>query len=70
MKNVVKNLFLASLLTGMSTASAVENNNINQLNTDKKSWISIGNDAVTLINNSYNKQFALTDIQPRQSVLN
>lgn len=70
MKNVVKNLFLASLLTGMSTASAVENNNVNQLNTDKKVWISIGNDAVTLINNSYNKQFVLTNIQPKQSVLN
>lgn len=71
MKDIVKNIFLASLLTGMmSTASAIETNHITQLNTDKKVWISIGNDAVTMINNSYSKQFVLTNIQPKQSLLN
>jgi leucyl aminopeptidase len=68
MKNIVKNLLTVSLITGMSTASAFESKN--QPNTDKKVWISIGNDAVNMINNSHNKQFTLTDIQTKQSVLN
>ncbi len=70
MKNIIKTFFLVSLLTGMITASAIETNHVSQLNTDKKVWISIGNDAVTMINSSYNKQFSLTNIQPKQSVLN
>jgi leucyl aminopeptidase len=74
MRNIVNNLLAVSLLIGMSSAAAVEkkniNLNINQLDNDKKVWISIGNDAVTMISNSYSKQFALTNIQPKQSVLN
>jgi leucyl aminopeptidase len=74
MNKIVNNLLVLSLLSGMSTASALENNNIDlnitPLDNDKKVWISIGNDAVTMINQSYRKQFNLTNIQPKQSVLN
>ncbi len=83
MKKTVKGLLALSLLIGTSTASAFEYNNshpninknqqnnlVNQQGNNKKVWISIGNDAVTMINNSYSKQFNLTNIQPKQSVLN
>jgi leucyl aminopeptidase len=74
MNKIANNLLVLSLLSGMSTASTLENNNIdlniNPLDNDKKVWISIGNDAVTMINKSYSKQFNLTNIQPKQSVLN
>ncbi|NQZ89389.1 MAG: M20/M25/M40 family metallo-hydrolase [Colwellia sp.] len=81
MKKTVKGLLALSLLIGTSTASALEynnshpninqqNNHLNQQDNNKKVWISIGNDAVTMINNSYSKQFNLTNIQPKQSVLN
>jgi leucyl aminopeptidase len=74
MNKIVNNLLVLSLLSGMSTASALENNNIDlnitPLDNDKKVWISIGNDAVNMINNSYSKQFNLTNIQPKQSLLN
>jgi len=35
---------------------------------DQQVWLSIGNDAVNLINKSYSKQFNLTNIQPKQFV--
>jgi leucyl aminopeptidase len=75
MNNIAKNLLAISLLTAMGTACAnVDLNkniskNKNQLNSDKKVWISIGNDAVSMINKSYSNQFTLSNIQPKQSVL-
>jgi len=60
-------LIVLSLLCGMSTAYA--NENISQQENQKKVWISLGNDAVTVINNNFSKQFDLTNIQPKQSVL-
>jgi len=83
MKKTVKDLLALSLLIGTSTVSALEynnshpntntnqqNNHVNQQDNNKRVWISIGNDAVSMINNSYSKQFNLTNIQPKQSVIN
>ena len=67
MNKKIEKLIVLSLLSGMSTAYAIEN--INQQDNEKKVWISIGNDAVTVINKSFSKQFELTNIQPKQSVL-
>ena len=55
MKKIFKDLLVVSLLTGITTASALENEK--QINSDKKVWISIGNDAVKMITNSKNKPF-------------
>jgi leucyl aminopeptidase len=67
MNKKIEKLLVLSLLSGMSTAYAIDN--ISQQDNEKKVWISLGNDAVTVINKSFSKQFDLTDIQPKQSVL-
>jgi leucyl aminopeptidase len=66
MNITIKKALVLTLLTAMSAASA--NENITQPDSDKKVWISIGNDAVTMINHSFSKQFSLTNIQPKQLI--
>jgi len=70
MNKLAKHLLVLTLLTTVSTANAHKHNDNNKkVNaSDQKVWISIGNDAVKLINKSYSKQFELVDIQPKQFV--
>jgi len=70
MNKLAKHLLVLTLLTAVGTANAHQHND-NKKNTngnDSKVWISIGNDAVKLINQSYSKQFDLADVQPKQFV--
>ncbi len=69
MNKLAISLLVLTLLTSAGVVSAHKHHDKELNGSDTKVWISIGNDAVNLINKSYSKQFDLTDIQPKQTVV-